>query len=47
MRRPGWTNLHDNGYDPEALVMERRLEPVSLVAGRDPYDQEVEDLSEP
>ena len=33
-------------YDPEILVAERRLEPVSLVAGRDVNDQEVEDLSE-
>jgi hypothetical protein len=33
-------------YDPETLVAERRLEPVSLVAGRDVNDQEVEDLSE-
>jgi hypothetical protein len=33
-------------YDPEILVTERRLEPVSLVAGRDANDQEVEDLSE-
>ena len=33
-------------YDTEVLINERRLEPRSLVAGRDPYDQEVEDLSE-
>jgi hypothetical protein len=33
-------------YDPEILITERRLEPVSLVAGRDVHDQEVEDLSE-
>jgi hypothetical protein len=33
-------------YDPEMQVTERRLEPVSLVAGRDVHDQEVEDLSE-
>ncbi len=33
-------------YDPEVLMRERRLEPRSLVVGRDPYDQEVEDLSE-
>jgi hypothetical protein len=34
-------------YDPEVLVRERRIVPRSLVAGRDVYDQEVEDLSEP
>jgi hypothetical protein len=34
-------------YDAEVLINERRLEPRSLVAGRDVYDQEVEDLSEP
>ena len=33
-------------YDREVLINERRLEPRSLVAGRDPYDQAVEDLSE-
>ena len=33
-------------YDPETLVNERRLEPRSLIAGRDVHDQEVEDLSE-
>ena len=33
-------------YDPEVLIRERRLEPRSLVAGRDPYDQAVEDPSE-
>ncbi len=34
-------------YDPEALVMEREISPRSLVAGRDVYDQALEDLSEP
>jgi hypothetical protein len=34
-------------YDREALVTEREIRPRSLVAGRDVYDQEVEDLSEP
>jgi hypothetical protein len=34
-------------YDLEALVTERDIRPRSLVAGRDVYDQEVEDLSEP
>jgi hypothetical protein len=34
-------------YDPEALLRERVIRPRSLVAGRDVYDQEVEDLSEP
>ena len=34
-------------YDPEVLATERRLVPVSLVAGRNVYDQEVEDLSDP
>ena len=33
-------------YDPEVLATERRLGPVSLVAGRDVHDQEVEDLSD-
>jgi hypothetical protein len=33
-------------YDPEILITERILEPVSLVAGREVHDQEVEDLSE-
>jgi hypothetical protein len=33
-------------YNAEVLITERRLEPVSLVAGRDVWDQEVEDLSE-
>jgi hypothetical protein len=33
-------------YDPEILAAERRLEPRSLVAGRDVNDQAVEDLSE-
>ena len=34
-------------YDREALLREREIRPRSLVAGRDVYDQEVEDLSEP
>ena len=34
-------------YDLEALLEERVIRPRSLVAGRDVYDQEVEDLSEP
>ncbi len=34
-------------YDLEALATERVIRPRSLVAGRDVYDQEVEDLSEP
>jgi len=34
-------------YDAEALTTERVIRPRSLVAGRDVYDQEVEDLSEP
>jgi hypothetical protein len=34
-------------YDPQALLRERVIRPRSLVAGRDVYDQEVEDLSEP
>ena len=34
-------------YDLEALLRERVIRPRSLVAGRDVYDQEVEDLSEP
>ena len=34
-------------YDREALLRERVIRPRSLVAGRDVYDQEVEDLSEP
>jgi len=34
-------------YDAEALVSERVIRPRSLVTGRDVYDQEVEDLSEP
>ena len=35
-------------YDREALVTEREIRPVSLVAGLDVYDQEdVPDLSEP
>jgi hypothetical protein len=34
-------------YDLEALVREREIRPRSLVAGRDVYDQDVEDLSEP
>ena len=34
-------------YDTEVLINERRLEPRSLVAGREPHDQDVEDLSEP
>jgi hypothetical protein len=33
-------------YSPEILVNERRLEPRSLVVGRNVYDQEVPDLSE-
>jgi hypothetical protein len=33
-------------YDAEALTTERVIRPRSLVAGRDLYDQEVEDLSE-
>jgi hypothetical protein len=33
-------------YNKELLISERRLEPRSLVVGRDPYDQVVEDLSE-
>src|SRR5215218_5407537 len=33
-------------YDTEVLIRERRLEPRSLVAGREPHDQDVEDLSE-
>jgi hypothetical protein len=36
-------------FDPEIIVTERRLEPRSIVAGRDPYDQAslgCEDLSE-
>jgi len=28
------------------LINERRLEPRSIVAGRDPYDREIDDLSE-
>jgi len=34
-------------YDREALITERVIRPRSLVAGRDVFDQEVEDLSEP
>ena len=34
-------------YDRKALLREREIRPRSLVAGRDVYDQEVEDLSEP
>jgi hypothetical protein len=34
-------------YDLEVLITEREIRPRSLVAGRDVYDQEVEDLSEP
>jgi hypothetical protein len=34
-------------YDREALLRDREIRPRSLVAGRDVYDQEVEDLSEP
>jgi len=34
-------------YDRAVLVNERRLEPISLIAGRDVHDQEVPDLSEP
>jgi hypothetical protein len=34
-------------YDREIMITERRLEPISLVAGRDANDQMVEDLSEP
>jgi hypothetical protein len=34
-------------YDRDVLVNERRLEPISLIAGRDVNDQEVPDLSEP
>lgn len=34
-------------YDLEALATERVIRPRSLVAGRDVYAQEVEDLSEP
>ena len=34
-------------YDRDLLITERRLEPRSLVAGRDVNDQMVEDLSEP
>ena len=34
-------------YDRESLLRERVIRPRSLVAGRDVYDQEVEDLSEP
>jgi hypothetical protein len=33
-------------YERDLLITERRLEPRSLVAGRDVYDQVVEDLSE-
>jgi hypothetical protein len=33
-------------YDLEALVRERAIRPRSLVAGREVYDQETEDLSE-
>jgi hypothetical protein len=33
-------------YDPAVLISERRLEPRSLIAGRDVNDQEVSDLSE-
>lgn len=33
-------------YDRQTLLNERRLEPISLIAGRDVHDQEVEDLSE-
>jgi hypothetical protein len=34
-------------YDREALLRERVIRPRRLVAGREVYDQEVEDLSEP
>jgi hypothetical protein len=34
-------------YDREALVREREIRPRSLVTGRDVYDQDVPDLSEP
>ncbi len=34
-------------YDLDALATERVIRPRSLVAGRDVYDQDVEDLSEP
>jgi hypothetical protein len=34
-------------YDREVLVRERVIRPRSLVAGRDVYDQDVENLSEP
>ena len=34
-------------YDREALLRDREIRPRSLVAGRDAYDQDVEDLSEP
>jgi hypothetical protein len=33
-------------YDRQTLIDERRLEPISLIAGRDVNDQEVSDLSE-
>ena len=33
-------------FSPEIIIRERRLEPRSLVAGRDPYDRELDDLSE-
>ncbi len=43
-----WSKALDDifPFDPEVIVNERRLEPRSLVVGRDPYDQVVEDLSE-
>jgi len=34
-------------YDRVALIREREIRPRSLVAGRDVYDQDVEDLCEP
>ncbi len=34
-------------YDREALITEREIRPRSLVADRDVYDQEAEDLFEP
>ncbi len=43
----GGATLETLPYGPEALVREREIRPRSLVAGRDVYDQEVEDLSEP
>ncbi len=42
-----WAAIEWLPYDREALLRERVIRPRSLVAGRDVYDQEVEDLSEP